>query len=149
MDELPSEQAPAYSDAGPPRHHPRVLVVDDDAYVRQLLRDMLMNEGFSVLLADNASGLTDVVREQQPDIVILDEKMEPVSGLEALRSLRSSGEQVLVMMLTGVSPDEMLETAVAVGADDYLAKPFSNRVLVAHLNAMLRRSEWQSHTSSD
>ena len=111
--------------------------------MRQLLKDLLMNEGFYVLLAESASGLTDVVRELQPDIVILDEKMEPV-GLEALRSLRTSGERVLVMMLTAVSPDEMLETAVSVGADDYLAKPFSNQVLVAHLNAILRRSRWQS-----
>ena len=48
------------------------------------------------------------------------------------------------MMLTAVSPDEILETAVDVGIDDYLAKPFSNAVLVAHLRAMLRRSGWQS-----
>ena len=149
MDERPAEPASAYSDAGQRRLRPKVLVVDDDPYVRQLLHDMLINEGFCVLLAQNASGLTDDVREHEPDIVILDEKMEPVSGLEALRSLRSSGEQVLVMMLTGVSPDEMLETAVAVGVDDYLAKPFSNRVLVAHLNAMLRRSEWQSRKGGD
>ena len=53
------------------------------------------------------------------------------------------------MMLTAVSPDEMLETAVAVGADDYLAKPFSNPVLVAHLNAMLRRSRWRSGEGDD
>lgn len=143
MSERPTEQVPPYSDAGPHRPRPRVLVVDDDPFVRQLLKDLLMNEGFYVLLAESASGLTDVVRELQPDIVILDEKMEPV-GLEALRSLRTSGERVLVMMLTAVSPDEMLETAVSVGADDYLAKPFSNQVLVAHLNAILRRSRWQS-----
>jgi DNA-binding response OmpR family regulator len=121
-----------------------VLVVDDDLYVRQLLVDMLVHEGFSVTPAESASGLTDLVRDQQPDVVILDEMMEPVSGLEALRSLRSSGEQVLVMMLTAVSPEDLLEAAVAVGADDYLAKPFSNAVLVAHLRAMLRRSGWQS-----
>ena len=112
-------------------------------------KDVLIDEGFDVLQAQSASRLTAVVREQRPDIVILDEKMDPVSGLEALRSLRSSGEQMLVMMLTTVSPDEMLETAVAVGADDYFAKPFSNPVLVAHLKAMLRRSRWQSGKGDD
>ena len=149
MYEPPAREEPAYSDPDPHQLRPKLLVVDDDPDLRQLLEGMLVSEGFDVVLAQSASGLTDLVREQQPDIVILDEKMEPVSGLEALRSLRSSGEQVLVMMLTGASPDEMLETALEIGADDYFAKPFSNPVLVAHLNAMLRRSRWLSGKGDD
>ena len=74
------EEAPAYSALARDRLRPKVLVVDDDPYVRLLLEDMLTDEGFDVLQAQSASGLTEVVREQQPDIVILDEIMEPCPG---------------------------------------------------------------------
>ena len=123
---------------------PRVLVVDDDAGLRQVLQDVLSVEGFHVSQVDSALQLAELVRVEQPDVVLLDQTMEPVSGIEALQALRMRGEQVPVLMLTGVPPDELLESAVDVGADDYVAKPFSNAVLVAHLRAMLRRVAWRS-----
>ena len=127
---------------GGPR--PKVLVVDDDPALRQLLEDILVNDGFDVLQAASGARLTEMVREHQPDLVVLDEVMEPVSGLEALQSLRSSGAKVPVVMLTAIPPDDILETAVDTGADDYVAKPFSGAVLLAHLKAILRRSRWQA-----
>lgn len=122
---------------------PRVLVVDDDPALRQMIAELMSYEGFQVVEVESAVGLTDLVRETQPDVVLLDHRMQPVSGLDALQALRASGEQVPVVMLTGVPPDELLESAVDTGADDYVVKPFSDSVLVAHVRAILRRVEWQ------
>jgi DNA-binding response OmpR family regulator len=121
-----------------------VLVVDDDAAVRQLLEDILVSAGFEVVMADSGANLAEVVRRQHPSVVLLDEVMEPISGLEALRALRASGQDVPVVMLTAVGHDEMVETALDSGADDYLTKPFSDAVLVAHLRAVLRREHWRA-----
>ena len=121
-----------------------VLVVDDDAAVRQLLADLLVSAGFEVVLADTGANLAEVVRQQHPDVVLLDEVMEPVCGLEALRALRASGQDVPVVMLTAIGRDEMVESALDTGADDYLSKPFSEAVLVAHLRAVLRRQRWRA-----
>jgi DNA-binding response OmpR family regulator len=123
---------------------PRVLVVDDDPALRELLENVLMSEGFQVLQADSALGITDLVRDTQPDLILLDQFMQPVSGLDTLQAMRSSGEQVPVVMLTGASREDLLEMALELGADDYVAKPFSEAVLVAHVKAILRRLQWQS-----
>jgi DNA-binding response OmpR family regulator len=116
-----------------------VLVVDDDAALRQLLEDILVGAGFQVVMADTGVNLAEVVTRLHPNVVLLDEIMEPVSGLEALQALRASGQNVPVVMLTAINRDEVIETALNTGADDYLTKPFSEVVLVAHLRAVLRR----------
>ena len=124
-----------------------VLVVDDDPAVRQLLEDILVSAGFEVVLADGGANLAEVVRQRHPNVVLLDEVMEPVSGLEALQALRTSGQDVPVVMLTAIGRDDMVETALDLGADDYVTKPFSEAVLVAHLRAVLRRQRWQAGDS--
>ena len=124
-----------------------VLVVDDDPAVRQLLEDILVSAGFEVVLADGGANLAEVVRQRHPNVVLLDEVMEPVSGLEALQALRTSGQDVPVVMLTAIGRDDMVETALDTGADDYVTKPFSEAVLVAHLRAVLRRQRWQAGDS--
>jgi DNA-binding response OmpR family regulator len=121
-----------------------VLVVDDDPALRQLLEDILVSAGFEVVLADSGANLAEVVRRQHPNVVLLDEVMEPVSGLEALQALRASGHDVPVVMLTAIGRDDMVETALDLGADDYVTKPFSEAVLVAHLRAVLRREHWRA-----
>ena len=121
-----------------------VLVVDDDAALRQLLEDILVRAGFEVVLAGTGVNLAKIVRQQHPNVVLLDEVMEPVSGLEALQALRASGQDVPVVMLTAIRHDEMVEAALDTGADDYLTKPFSDAVLVAHLRAVLRREHWRA-----
>ena len=121
-----------------------MLVVDDDPALRQLLEDILVSAGFEVVLADSGANLAEVVRRQHPNVVLLDEVMEPVSGLEALQALRASGQDVPVVMLTAIGRDDMVETALDLGADDYVTKPFSEAVLVAHLRAVLRREHWRA-----
>ena len=121
-----------------------VLVVDDDAAVRQLLEDILVSAGFEVVLADSGANLAELIRQQHPNLVLLDQVMEPVSGLDALQALRASGHDVPVVMLTAVGRDDMVEAALDTGADDYLTKPFSDAVLVAHVRAVLRRHHWRT-----
>ena len=121
----------------------KVLIVDDDSAVRQLLEDVLLAEGFAVAEAATGEGLVDLVRQERPDIVVLDQVMEPISGLDALEALRGSGIHVPVLMLTATPAEQMLEMAVEIGADDYLTKPFSVPVLLAHIRAVLRRLRWR------
>ena len=129
---------------GTDRTRATVLVVDDDPALRQLLEDILVSAGFEVVLADSGANLAEVVRRQHPNVVLLDEVMEPVSGLEALQALRASGHDVPVVMLTAIGRDDMVETALDLGADDYVTKRFSEAVLVAHLRAVLRREHWRA-----
>jgi DNA-binding response OmpR family regulator len=129
---------------GADRARATVLVVDDDADVRQLLEDILVSAGFEVVLADSGANLAEVVRQQHPNVVLLDQVMEPVSGVEALQALRASGQDVPVVMLTAIGRDDMVETALDTGADDYVTKPFSEAVLVAHLRVVLRRQRWRA-----
>jgi DNA-binding response OmpR family regulator len=123
---------------------PKVLVVDDDPALRQLLEDVLVTDSFVVVQAATGEGLADLVRQERPDIVVLDQVMEPVSGLDTLEHLRASGLDVPVLMLTATPAEQMLELAVDTGADDYITKPFSEAVLVAHIKALLRRQRWRS-----
>ena len=121
-----------------------VLVVDDDTTVRQVLEELLRSAGFTVATADTGARLPDLVRQQQPHVVLLDQLMQPVSGLEALQALRASGQDVPVIMLTALGGDDLVQTALETGADDYVTKPFSNAVLVARIRAALRRQCWQT-----
>ena len=100
-----------------------------------------------MLLPDHLGQVSAGVGQHHPNVVLLDEVMEPVSGVEALQALRASGQDVPVVMLTAIGRDDMVETALDTGADDYVTKPFSEAVLVAHLRAVLRRQYWRaSHT---
>ena len=126
------------------RVRPKVLVVDDDANLQQMLQVALESEGFNVVQAVSGAQFVEVVRNERPDVVLLDQSMEPVSGVQALQALRATGDDIPVMILTELASEEFIETVVDRGADDFLAKPFSSPVLVAHLKAILRRREWQA-----
>jgi DNA-binding response OmpR family regulator len=121
----------------------KVLIVDDDVPLLQLLEEVLVAHGFAVAQSATGERLPDLVRQEHPAIVVLDQVMEPVSGLDALESLRASGLNVPVLMLMATRAEQMLELAVHTGADDYVTKPFSKPVLVAHIKAVLRRARWQ------
>ena len=133
-----------YEDTGPDQARATVLIVDDDAALRQLLGDILSSAGFDVVQAETGAGLAELVRQHHPYLVLLDQVMEPVSGVEALQVLRASDQDVPVIMLTAIQAEDMVETALDTGADDYLTKPFSDAVLVAHVRAVLRRQHWRT-----
>jgi two-component system, OmpR family, response regulator MprA len=119
----------------------QVLVVDDEAAVREALRRALTLEGYSVeLAADGAEALHRLGNDASADAVVLDVLMPGVDGLEVCRRIRSAGNRVPVLMLT--ARDEVSDRVAGLdaGADDYLVKPFALEELLARLRALLRRS---------
>lgn len=119
---------------------PSVLIVDDDRELGQMLTEYLSGEGFQVsVIRDGAEALERLIDEPHPaDLVILDVMLPSLSGFEVLRRLRRN-LSVPVIMLTAHGADVDRIVGLELGADDYLAKPFNPRELVARVRAVLRR----------
>lgn len=115
-----------------------ILVVDDDQGLRELVRISLEHEGYRVIQAANGLECVAAVREQQPDLVILDVMMPEMDGLEACSRLREFS-RVPVLMLTAKVQSIDIITGLDKGADDYLIKPFNMDELTARIRALLRR----------
>ena len=118
---------------------PSILVVDDEAPIRKLVTSYLQAEGWDVATASDGIEAVEAVRERRPDLVVLDVSMPELDGIEALRQIRTTSD-VYVIMLTARAEETDKLIGLAVGADDYLTKPFSPRELVARIKAVLRRS---------
>nr|BFE60527.1 response regulator transcription factor [Dactylosporangium thailandense] len=119
----------------------RILVVDDDAAVRDSLARTLRFEGYQVeTVADGAQAIR-AVRGEEPDAVVLDVSMPVLDGLEACRELRAGGVLVPVLMLTARDSVGDRVAGLDAGADDYLVKPFALQELLARLRALLRRAQ--------
>ncbi|MDR3565155.1 MAG: response regulator transcription factor [Negativicutes bacterium] len=116
-----------------------VLIADDDAQIRELLTLYFEKEGFTVKTA--ADGAETIVKVQQvsPNLVILDIMMPVIDGLEACRQIRKFS-RVPIIMLTACDEDEERILGLETGADDYIAKPFNPREVVARVKAVLRRA---------
>ena len=121
---------------------PRVLIVDDDPAIREVVRFALSRAGFDTLeAADGAAGLA-AAREASPDLVVLDVMLPEMDGTEMCRALRASGgAAAAIPVLFLSSRDDEVDRIVGleIGGDDYLTKPFSPRELVARVRAVLRR----------
>ena len=115
-----------------------VLVVDDEARMVNFMRMNLELEGMRVATASNGREALDHVREDMPDVVLLDVMMPVMDGFEALRRIRQLS-QVPVLMLTAKDEEEDRVRGLELGADDYIGKPFSHRELVSRIKAVLRR----------
>lgn len=115
-----------------------LLVVDDDQGLRELVRISMEHEGYNVIQAANGVECVSAVREQQPDLVILDVMMPEMDGLEACSRLREFS-RVPVVMLTAKVQSIDIVTGLDKGADDYLIKPFNMDELSARVRALLRR----------
>jgi DNA-binding response OmpR family regulator len=116
----------------------RALVVDDAPEITQMLEPVLRGEGFDTRSASTGEEAIAIARQFQPDIVVLDLVLPGVDGLEVCRQLRAFSD-AYVVMLTSKDAEVDKVIGLATGADDYLAKPFSARELVARMRAMLRR----------
>lgn len=118
---------------------PKILLCDDEGELRESLADYLSARGFVVAEAADGDELARVVREEQPNLVLLDIRMSRLDGLTALRQLRGAGGFVPVIMLTAA--DETMDRILGLemGADDYIGKPVDLRELEARINAVLRR----------
>lgn len=124
-------QAEAMSD-------PRILVVDDDQELRDMLVRYLEAEGLSVLAVPDGETALERFPEADPDLVVLDVAMPRIDGFEVLRRIRAES-QVYVIMLTAKAEEVDRVVGLTLGADDYVTKPFSPRELVARIRAVLRR----------
>ncbi|WP_433203077.1 response regulator transcription factor [Dactylosporangium sp. CS-047395] len=118
----------------------RILVVDDDAAVRDSLARTLRFEGYQVETAFDGAQALASVRAAEPDAVVLDVSMPVLDGLEACRELRAGGVLVPVLMLTARDSVGDRVAGLDAGADDYLVKPFALQELLARLRALLRRA---------
>ncbi len=120
------------------QHPRRILVVDDEIPILDLVRGYLERDGFEVdTAADGPAGL-DAVRRGNPDVVVLDVMLPGMDGIEVCRQLRTFSD-AYVLMLTARGEEIDRIVGLTVGADDYLVKPFSPRELVARVKALLRR----------
>lgn len=116
----------------------KILIVDDEPGLRDLVRINLEHEGFAVTQAENGVLGLEAVREEHPDLVILDVMMPEMDGWETCRKLREFS-QVPVLMLTARVQSQDIVTGLNSGADDYLLKPFNMDELMARVRALLRR----------
>jgi DNA-binding response OmpR family regulator len=117
----------------------RVLVVDDEANILELLRGYLEREGYDVACASDGAAALRTARDFRPDVVVLDIMLPGLDGIEVCRQLRQFSS-AYVLMLTAKAKEMDKIVGLTVGADDYMTKPFSPRELVARVRAMLRRS---------
>jgi two-component system phosphate regulon response regulator OmpR len=117
----------------------KIVIVDDDTRIRDLLRRFLSPEGFDVLLAEDGRALDRILQRETIDLIVLDLMLPGEDGLSICKRLRASGVKTPVIMLTAKVEDVDRITGLEIGADDYLGKPFNPRELLARIHAVLRR----------
>jgi DNA-binding response OmpR family regulator len=118
----------------------RILVVDDEPHIREVVGAYLTREGHAVTTAPDGPTALDRARSDEPDLIILDVMLPGRSGFDVLRDLRAAGSPAAVILLT--ARDEVIDrvAGLEIGADDYVTKPFEPRELVARVGAVLRRT---------
>ncbi|MBI5790175.1 MAG: two-component system response regulator OmpR [Rhodocyclales bacterium] len=117
----------------------KILVVDDDLRLRQLLERYLSEQGFAVKAVPDAQGMDRALERELYDLIVLDLMLPGEDGLAICRRLRGHANPVSIIMLTAKGDEVDRIVGLEVGADDYLPKPFSPRELVARIHAVLRR----------
>ena len=118
---------------------PKILVVDDDPRLRDLLRRYLGENGFNVFVAENGQAMNRLWMRERFDALILDLMMPGEDGLAILKRIRASKDTTPVIMLTARGEDVDRIVGLELGADDYIPKPFNPRELLARVHAVLRR----------
>jgi two-component system response regulator MprA len=118
----------------------QILVVEDEARLRELLRGGLSEEGHNVIAAENGNDALEVARAGQFDAILLDVMLPGIDGFEIARRLRSDGNETPILMLTARDTEQDIIRGLDYGADDYLTKPFSFSELLARLRAVTRRT---------
>jgi two-component system response regulator MprA len=119
----------------------RILVVDDDRAVRESLRRSLSFNGYSVELAHDGLEALEKIASDRPDALVLDVMMPRLDGLEVCRQLRSTGDDLPILVLTARDSVSERVAGLDAGADDYLPKPFALEELLARMRALLRRTK--------
>lgn len=125
----------------------KILVADDEQAVRESLRRSLRFNGYDVVLAEDGEDALDQIRLEQPDLTILDLMMPKLDGLGVCRTLRSSGYDGPILMLTARDGVADRVAGLDAGADDYLPKPFALEELLARVGSLLRRARTEARNT--
>jgi two-component system alkaline phosphatase synthesis response regulator PhoP len=135
----------------PPSAGHRVLVVDDEDDLLELVRYNLSKEGYDVACVGSGEEALKAARRQPPDVIVLDLMLPAVDGLEVCRRLKADPRtrEIPIIMLTAKSEEADMIAGLDRGADDYMAKPFSPRVLNARIKALLRRHDARRQTEAE
>lgn len=134
----PHMQAGSPPPSARPSRPPRILIVDDELPIRDLVRGYLEREGYDTQTAEDGAMALGLARDGDFDVIVLDVMLPGADGIEVCRQIRTFSD-AYVLMLTARSEEIDKLLGLAVGADDYLTKPFSPRELVARIKALLRR----------
>ncbi len=124
-----------------PTRSPHILVVDDDPRIQQMLSRYLTEEGCRVTTAVDGRDMRDKLALGTPDVILIDLVMPGESGLDLVREIRDSGRQVGIIMVTGRADTIDRVVGLELGADDYIAKPFHLREVLARIKSVLRRMQ--------
>src|SRR5690625_157415 len=127
----------------------RLLVVDDEPNIRDLLATSLRFAGFEVFTASTGNEAIREATENQPDLVVLDVMLPDMDGFTVTRRLRDRGEQYPILFLTARDETQDKVAGLTVGGDDYVTKPFSLEEVVARIRAVLRRTHGGSERSEE
>jgi DNA-binding response OmpR family regulator len=117
----------------------KILVIDDDSAVTDLLALLLRSQGFEVTATNNSTEGLSFIHEINPDLVVLDLMMPEVDGWEVCKTVRGFSK-VPIIVLSALNDPSMIASVLDAGADDYLTKPTPSRVLVAHINRLVHRT---------
>ena len=132
----------------PDAQQTKILIVDDEAGVRELLKDALKLAGFDTHVANDGMSALTALRSFIPDIMIIDINMPLMDGFELVERLRKNGNDVPVLMLSARADRVDVTRGLTLGADDYVVKPFGLEELVLRLKAILRRSQLSGMAST-
>lgn len=124
----------------------KILVVDDEPDIRELIEYNLKKEGYQVITAENGVKAIEQAKKHSPQLILLDIMMPEMDGIEACRNIRSLPEfkDTFIVFLTARSEEYSEVSGFNVGADDYIAKPIKPRILVSRINALLRRNKQEA-----
>lgn len=125
-----------------------ILIIDDEAGVRELLADALKLAGFETLTAADAMIAQTILRTAKPDLLIVDINMPLMDGFEFIEKIRGNGDQTPALMLSARADRADVTRGLTLGADDYVTKPFGLEELVLRIRAILRRSQFNESTAS-
>lgn len=121
----------------------KVMVVEDESDIREILKNLLEEEGFQVVALDNGLNLLEELQSNRPDLLLLDQILPGKTGVEAVREVRASQNfgRLPIIMVTGLSGEDDKVNALDLGADDYVTKPFYPKELAARIKALARRTD--------
>jgi DNA-binding response OmpR family regulator len=123
-----------------------ILVVDDKANVRTLMREYLSEQGYRVVIAENGQNALYAARQEKPDLILLDIMMPEMDGFEFIRAYRKESDAPIILLTAKLEESDKV-IGLELGADDYITKPFGMRELVARIHTVLRRAGQIPHPS--